>query len=82
MAPNGVGVAAYGAALRAGANGVGPISLFDPTGFDCGIAAEVKDFKVDQILAGAEARRVGAPCRCCSAQPKKLWVVPGSVSSV
>ena len=59
VAPNGVGVAAYGAALRAGANGVGPISLFDPTGFDCGIAAEVKDFKVDQYLAGAEARRVG-----------------------
>jgi len=59
VAPNGVGVDAYGAALCSGASGVGPITLFDPEGLECGIAAEVKDLPIEQYLSGPEARRVG-----------------------
>jgi 3-oxoacyl-[acyl-carrier-protein] synthase II len=59
VAPNAVGTDAYGAALHNGVSGVGPITLFDPDGLECGIAAEIKNFTIDQYLAGAEARRVG-----------------------
>ena len=59
VAPNGVGVAAYRAALHAGASGVAAISLFDPAGLDCGIAAEIKHLPIDQYLTPPEARRVG-----------------------
>jgi 3-oxoacyl-[acyl-carrier-protein] synthase II len=59
VAPNAIGTEAYGTALRNGVSGVGAITLFDPVGIECGIAAEIKNFAIDQYLAGPEARRVG-----------------------
>ena len=59
VAPNGVGVAAYRAALHAGTSGVAAISLFDAAGLDCGIAAEIKNLPIEQYLTPPEARRVG-----------------------
>ena len=59
VAPNGIGVEAYGAALREGLSGVAKIALFDCDALDCRIAAEVKNFDPEKILCRQEARRVG-----------------------
>jgi 3-oxoacyl-[acyl-carrier-protein] synthase II len=44
--------------LIAGVSGVGPITRFDPTGFDVRIAAEVKDFDPDTVMDRKMARRM------------------------
>ena len=44
VSPIGTGKEAYWDGLVAGKNGVDKITHFDATGFDCQIAAEVKDF--------------------------------------
>ncbi|MCC7104176.1 MAG: beta-ketoacyl-ACP synthase II [Chloroflexi bacterium] len=44
-------------AMVNGEGGVRRISLFDPTGFDCQIAAEVKGFDPAAMLGAKEARR-------------------------
>src|SRR5574341_844702 len=59
IAPNGVGVDAYCAALRGGVSGVGPITLFEPDELDCRIAAEIKNFHPEEFLSQQELRRVG-----------------------
>ncbi len=59
LAPNGVGVAAYSAGLRAGRSGVGPISRFAAEALDCRIAGEVKNFRAEDFLTAQELRRVG-----------------------
>lgn len=43
--------------LIAGKNGIGPITLFDPTDFAVKIAAEVKDFDPKQYMDKSEVRR-------------------------
>jgi 3-oxoacyl-[acyl-carrier-protein] synthase II len=45
--------------LLAGQSGVGPISHFDPTGFDCRIAAEVHDFDPLQWIPKKELKKMG-----------------------
>ncbi len=42
LAPNGIGIDAFWKSLVAGESGVGPITLFDATGFKSRIAGEVK----------------------------------------
>jgi 3-oxoacyl-[acyl-carrier-protein] synthase II len=59
VAPNGIGINAYGAALRNGTSGIGAISLFDADGMECRVAAEVKDFAAEDFLSLQEMRRVG-----------------------
>lgn len=44
IAPNGTGLKAFWRSLVAGKSGIGPITLFDATGFNSRIAGEVKDF--------------------------------------
>ncbi len=44
LAPNGTGLKAFWKSLLAGESGIGPITLFDPTGFSSRIAGEVKGF--------------------------------------
>ncbi len=44
--------------LVAGKSGVGPITRFDPTGFDVRIAAEVKDFDPATVMDRKMARRM------------------------
>jgi 3-oxoacyl-[acyl-carrier-protein] synthase II len=46
-------------ALLAGRSGAGPITQFDATeDYDCRIAAEVKDFRVEEYLERKEAKRM------------------------
>jgi 3-oxoacyl-[acyl-carrier-protein] synthase II len=59
VAPNGVGAEAYCRALREGTSGVGAITLFEPDGLECRVAAEVKNFSAENYFAAREARRVG-----------------------
>src|SRR5690348_13908580 len=59
VAPNGIGLDAYGAALHDGISGVAKIALFDAGGLDCQVAAEIKNFATDKILHQQDARRVG-----------------------
>ena len=44
--------------LIAGKSGVGPITRFDPTGYDVRIAAEVKDFDPESVMDRKMARRM------------------------
>jgi 3-oxoacyl-[acyl-carrier-protein] synthase II len=53
---------AWRAAL-AGQSGVGPITLFDTTGLEVTIAAEVKDFDAEGRLGRKEARRADRFCQ-------------------
>jgi 3-oxoacyl-[acyl-carrier-protein] synthase II len=48
----------YWANLRNGVSGVGPITSFDPTGFEVRIAAEVKDFNAAEHMDPRMARRM------------------------
>lgn len=44
LAPNGTGLESFWESLLAGRSGIGPITLFDATGFKSRIAGEVKNF--------------------------------------
>jgi 3-oxoacyl-[acyl-carrier-protein] synthase II len=44
--------------LVAGESGVGPITVFDASGFTTRIAAEVKEFNADELVGKKEARRM------------------------
>ena len=57
VSPIATGVRNYWDALKEGRNGVGEITLFDPTGYDVRIAAQVKDFKPEDWMDRKEARR-------------------------
>ncbi len=50
LAPNGNGLEAFWKSLREGRSGIGPITLFDATGFKSRIAGEVKDFKPSDYI--------------------------------
>ena len=55
--PCGLTVEETWANITAGKSGIGPITLFDPTGFDTRFAAEVKGFDPTQHMDRKEARR-------------------------
>lgn len=58
VSPIGIGTAAFAEGLRAGRSGVDAISLFDATGLDVRIAAEVKGFDPNEHLPAKELRHV------------------------
>jgi 3-oxoacyl-[acyl-carrier-protein] synthase II len=59
LAPNGIGLDTFWRTLLRGESGVGPITLFDPTGFKSRIAGEVKGFQpADYIDAKYKPRRM------------------------
>jgi 3-oxoacyl-[acyl-carrier-protein] synthase II len=43
--------------LLAGKSGIGPVTRFDTTDFDCKIGGEVKDFHLEQFMPAKEIRR-------------------------
>ena len=59
LAPNGTGLEAFWESLLAGRSGIGPITLFDATGFRSRIAGEVKGFDpLDYIEAELKPKRM------------------------
>ena len=58
LAPNGNGREAFAQALRAGASGIGRISLFDPEGLPATIAGEVKGFDPSAHIGAKDLRHV------------------------
>lgn len=58
VSPIGIGVEPFWEALKGGVSGVGRITRFDPTGFDCQIAAEVKGFDPLHWVEKKDARKM------------------------
>jgi len=58
LTPIGNNLAAYLEGLKAGANGAGPITRFNATGFRTTFACEVKDFDPEKFLDKKESRRI------------------------
>jgi 3-oxoacyl-[acyl-carrier-protein] synthase II len=58
VTPLGVDVPSTWQAVLAGRSGIAPITLFDASQFDVGIAGEVKDFHPEQTLPGKDYRRM------------------------
>jgi 3-oxoacyl-[acyl-carrier-protein] synthase II len=59
LAPNGTGLDAFWESLLAGRSGIGPITLFDATGYNSRIAGEVKGFDpLDYIEAELKPKRM------------------------
>ncbi len=56
VSPVGNTVAESWANLLAGQSGIGRITRFDPSGMNCLIAGEVKNFDLDQYMSSKEAR--------------------------
>jgi len=57
VSPIGVGRKAFWSSLLANESGVGPITLFDPDGFDVRIAAECRDFEPRDFMDRKVAQR-------------------------
>ena len=55
----GIGTEQVWEKLLAGASGVGPITQFDATAFDCRIAAEVHDFDPLNWIAKKDLKKMG-----------------------
>lgn len=58
ITPLGIGVQPTWENILAGRSGIGPITSFDPTGFDTTIAGEIKDFKPETYLSAKEIKRM------------------------
>jgi len=58
VTPVGLSVQEYWDSLMAGRSGLGPITHFDPTGYPCRIASEVKGFEPKNYIDLRESRRM------------------------
>jgi len=58
LTPLGLNVNDYWRGLIEGRSGIGRITLFDPTGYPCTIAGEVKGFEPQDFIGAKEARRM------------------------
>ena len=58
ITPIGTGVKRFWQAALAGKSGVGPISLFDASGYPSRIAGEVRDFRSSAYMSRSSARRM------------------------
>jgi len=59
LAPVGIGTEPVWQAIRAGNCGIGPITAFDATGFNCRIAGEVKGFDPANYIEKKEIKKMG-----------------------
>ena len=55
----GIGTETVWEAILKGENGIGPITAFDPTGFNCRIAGEVKGFDPGTYIEKKEIKKMG-----------------------
>ena len=59
MTSVGIGTESVWEAIRKGVNGIAPITAFDPTGFNCRIAGEVKGFDPADYIEKKEIKKMG-----------------------
>jgi 3-oxoacyl-[acyl-carrier-protein] synthase II len=59
LAPVGIGTEPVWQAIRSGQCGIGPITAFDATGFNCRIAGEVKGFDPANYIEKKEIKKMG-----------------------
>src|SRR6201996_3659387 len=59
VSPVGIGTDITWKALLQGESGIGPITLFDATGFSCRIAGEVKGFVPENFIERKEIKKMG-----------------------
>jgi 3-oxoacyl-[acyl-carrier-protein] synthase II len=59
ISPVGIGTVETWQALCEGRGGIGPITLFDPTGFSCRIAGEVKNFDPLNYVTPKDIKKMG-----------------------
>jgi 3-oxoacyl-[acyl-carrier-protein] synthase II len=57
ITPLGCDLDTFWQSLLAGKSGIGPVTRFDTTHFDCKIGGEVKDFKPEEFMPAKETRR-------------------------
>src|SRR5437762_13577728 len=55
----GIGTEPVWQAIRSGQNGIGPITAFDATDFNCRIAGEVKGFDPANYIEKKEIKKMG-----------------------
>jgi 3-oxoacyl-[acyl-carrier-protein] synthase II len=63
VTPLGHDVESTWAGIRAGRSGIGPITLFDPAGYDTRIAGEVREFDPTRWMERKEAKRMDRFCQ-------------------
>jgi len=62
VSPVGSTLETFWKAIRAGENGIGPITYFDTSAFDSKFAGQVRDFNVEEFISKKEARRMDPFC--------------------
>src|SRR5262249_62027914 len=78
VAPNGVGVPAFGAALRAGRSGIRHVPRLAELGFACQVAGVPDDAAVDAALGDAsEPEAMNSNQRYASAAALEAWADAG-----
>jgi 3-oxoacyl-[acyl-carrier-protein] synthase II len=88
VTPIGIGAESYWSALLAGTSGIGPITLWDPTGFDVRIAGEVKGFDPSSYMDRREVRRsdrftqLGVAAAVIALEDAKLTIGPHNAERV
>ncbi|HOX05257.1 MAG TPA: beta-ketoacyl-ACP synthase II [Planctomycetota bacterium] len=70
VTPIGNGVKEYWAALTAGRSGIGPITLFDTTGFAVRIGGEVRNLDFSQYMPAALSRKMSRASKLAVAAAK------------
>ena len=63
--------------VLAGANGIGPITRFDPSRVDARIAGEVKDFDITKYVDFKESKRMALFTQYAVAAAKQAWADAG-----
>ncbi|PKL08539.1 MAG: beta-ketoacyl-[acyl-carrier-protein] synthase II [Spirochaetae bacterium HGW-Spirochaetae-7] len=73
ISPIGNDIDTFWASIKAGKSGVGPITHFDPSGFDSKIAAEVKDFDPSLYMEKRDARKMAHFTQFAVAAAVQAW---------
>src|SRR5258708_25380342 len=75
--PIGNGVETVWSNMIEGSSGIGPITHFDTTIFDCKIAGEVKGFNPEEYMDRKTARHIGRYCQFALAASKQALAQAG-----
>lgn len=77
ITPIGIGARTNWESLMQGRSGIGPITLFDATGYASRIAGEVRDYKAEDHFPGKELRRLDRFIQLCLVAGKEAMESSG-----